>query len=187
MIGGRTPENADALAARIGATAGSLTDAATFGDVVLLAVRGEGLQSTLEAAGAHRGSLSGKVVIDCGNAVYLGDFSQVRWDGRSHAEQAAYVAIGSRVVKAFNLCHAQVWRHPATYGGRKLSVPICGDEIAKTLAGQLVREAGAVPLDIGDLTQARHLEAMAIPMISLLVGGLDPRTVFNLVPADGDG
>lgn len=184
LIGGRNGQNAQALAARLGVASGSLADAATFGDVVLLAVRSEGLGPTLEAAGAPRGSLSGKVVIDCGNAVHLGDFSQVRWDGRSLAEQVAYVAVGSRVVKAFNLCHAEVWRHPATYGGRPLVVPICGDEDAKPVADELIRAVGAEPLDVGDLTQARHLEAMAIPMIRMLFSGLDPRTAFNLLPAD---
>lgn len=184
LIGGRHAANAQALAERLGVASGSLTDAAAFGDVVLLAVRSEGLEPTLEAASAHRGSLSGKVVVDCGNAVHLGDLSQVRWDGRSLAEQVAYVAVGSRVVKAFNLCHAEVWRNPATYGGRRLAVPVCGGEDAKAVAGELVRAVGAEPLDVGDLTQARHLEAMAIPMIRLLFSGLDPRTAFNLLPAD---
>jgi predicted dinucleotide-binding enzyme len=39
-------------------------------------------------------------------------------------------------------------------------------------------------LDIGDLSQARHLEAMAIVMIEALRNGTPARSAFNLVPAD---
>src|SRR5262249_46637533 len=43
MIGGRNTEHAHSVAEQLGANAGSLADAARVGDVVLLAVRSEGL------------------------------------------------------------------------------------------------------------------------------------------------
>jgi 8-hydroxy-5-deazaflavin:NADPH oxidoreductase len=184
MIGGRNPEHAHSLAEQLGANAGSLADAARFGDVILLAVRSEGLAETIDACGASSGLLSGKIVIDCGNAVYLPDFSQVRWDGRSLAEQFEFHAIGSRVVKAFNLCEASVWRTPATYGGHPLKVPFCGEEEAKRIVAPLMEAVGVESFDIGDLSQARHLEAMAIVMIQALRNGTPARSAFNLVPAD---
>jgi predicted dinucleotide-binding enzyme len=98
------------VARRIGARAGTLAEAATFGDAVLLAVRRGGLVATLEQAGAADGALAGKTVIDCGNAVDVSDFSLVTWDGKSLAEQAQHLAPGSHVVKAFNLAHAKVWQ-----------------------------------------------------------------------------
>lgn len=55
-IGGRTPAKAQALAARLGAEAGSLREAAESSDVVLMAVRWEGAEATLTAAGADDGS-----------------------------------------------------------------------------------------------------------------------------------
>jgi 8-hydroxy-5-deazaflavin:NADPH oxidoreductase len=73
MIGGRNTEHAHSVAEQLGANAGRLADAARFGDVVLLAVRSEGLAETIDASGASSGLLSGKIVIDCGNAVYLPD------------------------------------------------------------------------------------------------------------------
>jgi hypothetical protein len=184
LIGGRSIERAHALAQRLDAKAGSLADAAAFGEVVLLAVRSEGLTEVIAACGASSGRLEGKVVIDCGNAVYLPDFSQVRWDGRSLAEQFEFQAPGSRVVKAFNLCHADVWRTPATYGGHRLKVPYCGEQDAKRVVAPLIEAVGAEPFDIGNLSQARHLEAMAIVMIQALRNGLPARSALNLVPSD---
>lgn len=119
---------------------------------MLLAVRSEGLAETVDASGASSGLLSGKIVIDCGNAVYLPDFSQVRWDGRSLAEQFEFHAIGSRVVKAFNLCEASVWRSPATYGGHPFGTP--GDQSEtdyppERLAEHLLADAADPRVQVG--------------------------------------
>jgi hypothetical protein len=182
FIGGRSQSHAQELASSIGGRSGSLRDAAVFGEVCLLAVRAEGLLGTLDAAGGPLGTLQGKVIIDCGNAVNLSDFSQVRWDGRSLAEQVEHVAVGSRVVKAFNLCHSDVWRmDPPRFDGRPLTVPFCGSVEAKKDVRDLIDDLGCLPVDVGDLSQARHLEAMAILVIRLLFSGAESHTVFNLI------
>ncbi|WP_268920531.1 NADPH-dependent F420 reductase [Actinomadura soli] len=64
LVGGRTPGKAADLANRIGARAGTLREAAEFGDAVLVAVLLAGLDGTLRAAGAPEGTLAGKAVID---------------------------------------------------------------------------------------------------------------------------
>jgi predicted dinucleotide-binding enzyme len=182
MVGGRTPEKAAAVAERIGARAGTLSEAARFGDAALLAVRRDGLVTTLEQAGAEQGTLAGKTVIDCGNTVDTSDFSLVTWEGKSLAEQAQRLAPGSHVVKAFNLAHAKVWQMtPPVFDGRPLAVPFAGDDEGKRVAGRLIADLGCEPLDAGDLRQARHLEAMAIVIIRLLFGGYDPYSVFAFV------
>lgn len=179
LVGGRSPDRAGVAAKRIGAQAGTLAEAAEFGEAVLLAVRREGLADTLEQAGAAGGALSGKTVIDCGNAVDVSDFSLVTWEGRSLAEQAQHLAPGSHVVKAFNLCHAEVWQMtPPVFDGRRLAVPFAGDDEGKETTRRLITDLGCDPLDAGDLRQARHLEAMAIVIIRLLFGGYDPYSVF---------
>ena len=183
LVGARAPDQRDAVARRIGARGGTLSQAAEHGEVVLLAVRREGMASMLEQSGATTGSLDGKTVIDCGNAVELSDYSQVTWDGRSMAEEAQRIAIGSHVVKAFNLCHHDVWRlTPPRFDGRALVVPIAGDDAAaKEQVAGLIGVTGAEALDIGELTQARHLEAMAIIVIRQLFNGAASHTVFNFV------
>jgi predicted dinucleotide-binding enzyme len=182
MVGGRSPGKAADLARRIGARAGTLAEAAAFGDAILLAVRGGGLVATLEQAGAADGALAGKTVIDCGNAVDVSDFSLVTWDGKSLAEQAQHLAPGSHVVKAFNLAHAKVWQMaPPAFDGRALAVPFAGDDEGRKVASRLIADLGGEPLDAGDLRQARHLEAMAIVIIRLLFSGYDPYSVFAFV------
>jgi 8-hydroxy-5-deazaflavin:NADPH oxidoreductase len=179
LIGGRSPDKSAALAKRIGARVGTLAEAAEFGDAVLLAVRREGLMGTLEQAGAASGVLAGKTVIDCGNAVNTADFSLVSWQGKSLAEQAQHLSPGSHVVKAFNLCHAKVWQmSPPVFNGNPLAVPFAGADEGKATASRLIKDLGCEPLDAGNLTQARHLEAMAVVVIRLLFGGYDPYSVF---------
>lgn len=64
MISSRTPERVVELARRIGAQVGTWAEAASFGDVVLLAVRAEGVADVLGAV-----DVAGKVVVDCTNSV----------------------------------------------------------------------------------------------------------------------
>lgn len=143
-------------------------------------MRVAGLGSTLEAAGAGEGTLAGKVVVDCGNAVDVADFSLITFEnGTSASEEAARLAPGAHVVKAFNQCHYEVWRSgKPEFDGRAPAVPYAGDEAGKRVAAQLIRDVGAEPLDAGDLAQTRHLEAMAIVIIRLLFSGYDPMSAF---------
>jgi 8-hydroxy-5-deazaflavin:NADPH oxidoreductase len=68
------------------------------------------------------------------------------------------------------------------FDGRRLVVPYCGNHTAAAaLTRQLITDIGGDPLPAGDLRHAHHLEAMAAIVISLLFGGRDPHTVFNLV------
>jgi predicted dinucleotide-binding enzyme len=187
LIGGRTPDKAAELARRIGARSGSLREAAEFGEVVLLAVRQDGVARTLEEAGAGVGSLAGKTLIDCGNSVDVTDFSLVTWDGRSIAEEARRLAPGSFVVKAFNMAHAEVWREPRDVDGRPFAVPFAGDEEGKEAVVRLIADLGCTPLDAGDLTQARHLEAAAIIVIRQLFCGAAPHSVFAWVSEGRSG
>ena len=181
LIGGRTPQKSAELAKRIGAQAAAARGSRVRrGD--LAGGAAEGLVETLELAGAPEGTLAGKTVIDCGNAVNVADFSLVTWEGRSLAEQAQHLAPGSHVVKAFNQAHARVWQMtPPSVDGRPLAVPYAGDDEGKKIARTLITDLGAEPLDAGDLSQARHLEAMAIVIIRLLFSGYDPHSAFAFV------
>ncbi|MCC8249969.1 NADPH-dependent F420 reductase [Saccharothrix luteola] len=169
VIGGRSPERSKALAAGIGAVAGSPADAAAFGDAVLLAV-------PAAVAAEVLGHAPGRVVIDCTNSVVPGRF--VLDEPRAAARLAA--ASKARVVKAFNLCHVDVWRQPSfTFEGRPLGVPLCGDSAdALDVVRELVRSIGCVPVDGGPLERAELLEATTAFAIGLWVGGADVRSMF---------
>jgi hypothetical protein len=183
LLAGRTPEKAANVAAKIGAKHGSISDAVSHGEVVLLAVRHEGAYATLRDAGAERGAFRGKIIIDCNNPVEVERFTLVTDGVTSMSERIQELAQGSNVVKAFNLCQAKVWgMQPPQFDGRPLAVPYCGDSAAaKSNVRSLIAELGCSPVDIGPLHRARHLEAMAAIVIGLLFTGYDSKTVFNLI------
>ncbi|MEU7608409.1 NAD(P)-binding domain-containing protein [Micromonospora sp. NPDC049204] len=179
MIAGRTAVKADALARKWGTRAGSFEEVAEFGDIALIAVLYQGMPATLAEIGD---GLRGKPIVDCNNAVEIEHFTLVTEPGRSMAQQIES-ATGGHVVKAFNLCQALVWQmEPPVFDNRRLVVPYCGEHSAALdMTRQLITDLGGEPLPIGDLRHAHHLEAMAAIVISLLFGGRDPYTVFNLV------
>ncbi|MGH8187506.1 MAG: NADPH-dependent F420 reductase, partial [Steroidobacteraceae bacterium] len=144
LLAGRTADKASAVAAKIGAKHGSLADAVAYGDVVLLAVRNEGVYATLRQAGAEQGALDGKVIIDCNNPVEIERFTLVTDGVTSMAEGIQATARGASVVKAFNLCQAKVWQmQPPLFDGRPLAVPYCGDDAAaKGIVSQLIAGLG---------------------------------------------
>ena len=185
LIAGRTATKAIKLAEKLGAnaSAGTFAEAVGFGDVVLLAVRYQGVLETLLAAGARDGAFVGKTIIDCNNPVEVDDFTLVTCGGMSMAEAIAGTAVGASIVKAFHLCQASVWKMaPPVFDRRLLSVPICGNEQAsKQVVSELIEEMGCRAVDLGPLHQARNLEPMAAVIIKLLFSGADPTTNFNLV------
>ncbi|TDD59857.1 NADP oxidoreductase [Kribbella antibiotica] len=167
MIGGRDPERAAATAARIGAHAGSLREATSYGEVVLLAVPAEVVVETvagLEVA-------AGKVLIDCTNAIDHRDFTLAR---TATAEAVSGVAPHAQVVKGFNLAPDTVWRD----GAKGLGVPLCGESAAVERVAELVRDVGGVPVAAGGLVRARLLEATAAFAIGIWASGGDVRGLF---------
>ncbi|MFF3213418.1 NADPH-dependent F420 reductase [Streptomyces sp. NPDC002886] len=169
FIGGRDEPKARRLAGRVGGGAGhgSPHAAGRFGEVVLAALpygAGEVVVAELQAA------LGGKVLLDCANPVGPG-FRLLTEGGPSAAGRLAAAAPGAHVVKAFNLCHEDVWRMtPPVFDGRPLAVPVCGDdEAALTRVYELVRDAGCEPVPGGGLERAGLLEATAALFIGLWV------------------
>ncbi|MGW1592818.1 NADPH-dependent F420 reductase [Streptomyces sp. NPDC002343] len=177
-IGGRSAHKAERLATRIrgGVKSASLRGAAEFGQVVLAALpfgAGADVARDLHAA------LEGKVLIDCSNPVGA-DFRLLTEGGPSAARRLAAAAPGAHVVKAFNLCHQDVWRmRPPVFDRRPLAVPVCGDdETALARVRELVRDLGCEPVAGGGLERAGLLEATAALFIALWVGeGADAQAI----------
>ncbi len=178
-IGGRDPHRAARLAARIGGgakAAGLRAAAESGGDVVLAALPFGAGADVVRHLGA---ALDGKVLLDCSNPVGPG-FRLLTQGGPSAAEHLAAAAPGAHVVKAFNLCHEDVWRmRPPVFDGRPLAVPVCGDdETALARVRELVRDVGCEPVAGGGLDRAGLLEATAALFIALWVGeGADAQAI----------
>lgn len=171
MVSGREPGKTATAAGRFGAAPGTWQEAVGFGDVVLLAVTAQGVPAVLEAVGS---SLRDKLLIDCTNPIVPGRFVLTG----ALAERVAETT-GARVVKAFNLCHHNVWRMvPPVFDGTPLAVPLCGDdEAALQAARSLVADVGATPVNGGGLERAHLLEATAAFVIGLWSAGADPQAV----------
>ena len=177
LFGGRDLGRAEALARRRGGVSGSLRDAVDFGTGAVLVA----LPWDVATEVAPQLPLAGRVLIDCTNPVGAG-FRLLTAGGPSAAAQLATAAgPEARVVKAFNLCHEDVWRlTPPVFDGRPLGVPLSGDDAeALAVVGELVRDVGCVPFAAGELEQgAGLLEATAALLIRLWVGeGADAQSI----------
>lgn len=193
LIGGRSTQRAADAAERIGPGTrhGDLRQAAQFGEVTLVAVSGTAVVDAVRQAGGEDGALAGRPLIDCSNAVAPTAFTGPAPGAFVLAEDAvaeriAGVAAGAHVVKAFNVCAAEIWAGAdRRYEGRPLGVPLCGDDpdALRTVA-TLVADLGGEPVLAGGLDRARYLEGLAVFAMGLWFAGYDARAVL---PATGSG
>jgi len=183
LVGGRSTDKARAIAETIGGGVEAVAPAqvAPGSDAVVMAVVWEGLDEMLKLAGADDGSLEGKVVIDCTNAV---DYATglLKPSTGSAAQYIAERATGSHVVKALHLFAGTSWLAPAPAGQPQRTVAMCGDDAAalETTAA-LIRDLGAEPAVIGGLDCARQLEEVAGFVMRLVAHGHNPVTAVPFV------
>lgn len=130
--------------------------------IIVLALPYSGVVETV----AQLGDLTGKIIIDCTNPIAPGLRSLVDHT-RSGAQQVALLAPGAKVVKAFNSIGAE-GMVDTTFNGRPATMFYCGDDaLAKQAVRQLAADLGFEPVDAGQLSAARHLEALALLWIHL--------------------
>ncbi|HEV2500865.1 MAG TPA: NADPH-dependent F420 reductase [Terriglobia bacterium] len=145
------------------AQAGSVKDAASFGEVIVLATPWPATQDAVRSAG----DLAGKVVIDCTNPLAADLSGLLVGTTNSAGEEVARWAKGAKVVKAFNTIGADNFGNPK-FGSEAASMFICGDDAAaKSLVGGLAAELEFDVMDVGPLTTARLLEPLAMLWIHL--------------------
>ncbi|MGE0362446.1 MAG: NADPH-dependent F420 reductase [Vicinamibacterales bacterium] len=160
VFSSRNPDALAPLVAQGGPStlAGTPAQAATFGDVVLIAVP-YGALPQVGRDYAHL--LKGKIVIDVGNPRVdrdgeVGKDALARGTGVASKEHLP----GVRLVRALNaLSYVQVTKE-AHRAGEKLGIPIASDDqeaIAVTV--QLVEEAGFDPVVVGGLARAKEFDA----------------------------
>ena len=165
MFGSRDPVNVEKLAKAFGENVygGTYNDAAQFGEVVVLAVPWSAAKESIQVLG----DLTGKILIDCTNAVapHLGGL--LLGHTTSAAEKIAEWAKGARVVKAFNSLGAENLTK-LQFGTQNASTFICGDDFeAKSIVRKLGEELGFDVIDTGPLENARLIEPLAMLWIDL--------------------
>jgi predicted dinucleotide-binding enzyme len=150
-------EKAGHTVTRLGRDGGDASDA----DVVVVAVPGG---SIAEALGRVSG-LDGKVVIDATNA-----FGGRNEEFESLAHEVKSIVSGP-VAKAFNANFAALYDRID-----EQRVPPCnlyaGEDDARVVTEQLIRDAGYAPIYAGDLENARLLEDHLALMGAINSGGL---------------
>jgi predicted dinucleotide-binding enzyme len=144
------------------ASAGTFSDAATFGELIVLATLGVANESALGSAGPQ--NLRDKILIDTTNPL---DFSSMPprlavAGNDSAGEQVQRLVPAAHVVKAFNTVgHAHMFR--PSFAGGPPDMFICGNRNeAKAKVGEILREFGWGVADIGGIEGARYLEPMCL-------------------------
>lgn len=161
-----------------GARAGTVAEAAAFGEVVVLATPWEDTESAIRSAGG----LAGKILFDCTNPLAPQLAGLTLGHETSGGEQVAAWAPGARVVKVFNTTGANNMANPRFPEGAA-TMFYCGDDPdAKAAAARLAADLGFDPVDAGALSQARLLEPLALLWIRLAyVQGMGREIAFRLM------
>lgn len=143
--------------------AGSVAQAAAFGDVVVLATPWSATESAVRAAG----KLAGKVVVDVTNPLTETFSGLTVGHTSSGGEMVAGWAKGAKVVKTLNSTGSNNMLDPK-YGEDAVTMFVCGDDAAaKATVSELVKALGFDVVDAGPLASARLLEPLAMLWISL--------------------
>jgi predicted dinucleotide-binding enzyme len=165
-IGSRTPEKLAKWAAQNpkGST-GTFADAADFGELLVLAVKGTAAEDVLRLSGAK--NLAGKTVADACNPIadvppsngVLKFFTSL---DQSLMEQLQREFAGANFVKAFNSVGNTCMVNPHFDDG-KPTMFICGNnEAAKKQVSAILDQLGWETADMGGVEAARAIEPLCI-------------------------
>ncbi len=164
MIGTRNKEKLSEKVSKK-AKIGSFSDAAAFGSIVVLAVKGTAANDVLDMAGAD--NLNGKTVIDSTNPIadappsngVLKFFTSL---DNSLMERLQNAFPNAHFVKAFNSIGNAFMVNP-DFGGLKPTMFICGnDENAKKEVSKILELFGFEVDDMGKAEAARAIEPLCI-------------------------
>ena len=162
-LGTRSPDERRAqLESDDGAVSvGTFADAATDGDVVVLAVNGNAAVEVVEMAGAA--NFAGKLVLDATNPLNFssGDVHLSLGGTDSLGELIQDTLPDASVVKCFNTVSNAQMVDPE-FEAETPPMFVCGDDDdAKARTEEILVELGwPGVMDVGDITAARYLEAL---------------------------
>ncbi len=147
------------------ASVGSFAGAAAFGELVVLAVKGNAAAEVLRLAGAD--NLAGKTVIDVSNPIadeppVNGVLPFFTTYNQSLMEQLQGAFLGAHFVKAFNSVGAASMVNPEFAAG-KPTMFICGNnDEAKTSVSVILDQFGWETADMGKAEAARAIEPLCM-------------------------
>ena len=159
LFSSRNPDALSDLVNQAGASAsaGYPADAATFGDIVFIAVP----YAALPQVGRDFSPLmQDKIVIECGNPVPERDGPMANDAiAKGTGVASAEFLPGVRLVRAFNAVSFVAVNREAHRDGELMGIPIAGDDAeAVTVTARLIVDAGFDPVFVGGLERARDFD-----------------------------
>jgi 8-hydroxy-5-deazaflavin:NADPH oxidoreductase len=151
------------------ASAGTFTDAASFGEMIVIATSWDGTSNAIKMADPT--NFAGKIVIDVTNPL---DFSKgmppklaVGYSD-SAGETVQRLIPEAKVIKAFNIVGNPHFVHPDFPNGGPPTMFICGndEEAKKVVKDNILTKFGWETIDIGGIDGARLLEPLAFLWIT---------------------
>lgn len=165
-VGSRSPEKlAEWVAKASGAKVGTFAQAAEFGELIVLAVKGNAAVDALHLAGARH--LTGKTIIDACNPIadappVHGVLQFYTSQTDSLMEQLQREFPDAHFVKAFNSVGNARMVNPHFAEGRP-TMFICGNnEAAKKTVSQICDQLGWEAADMGAVEAARAIEPLCM-------------------------
>ena len=159
MFSDRDPEQAKHAADGVGsrARAGSVQEAAAFGDAILIAVPYMALPAIRDQVGAQ---LKGKVVIDPNNPVPARDGEMaVQAKEKGAAVSTAALLPGARTVRSFNSWGYATMAREANRPAPRMALPVAADDADALKVGmRLVSDAGFDPVNAGSLAASKAFD-----------------------------
>jgi hypothetical protein len=171
-MGSREVGNAEGMAwaksAGKGASAGTFADAASFGEMVFVCLRGDialpVMKALIKVPGAAQ--MKGKIIVDVSNPLDVSQpmpfplISELS-NTTSLGEETQKALPESLVVKALNTVNCEVMVNPSLVHGDS-DLFICGNDAgAKRKVVEVLRTFGwKDPIDMGDISNARGTEAL---------------------------
>ena len=181
-VGSRTPEKLEEWSKDMkdeNLSIGTFDQVAEFGEILVLAVAGQGAESAVQGIGKDK--LEGKIIIDATNPL---DFSKgrlpfllERYNGTSLGEQLQVKLPSSRVVKCFNTVNNALFYKPNADDAKMF---ICGeDPDAKVRVTSILKSFGwSDSIDMGGIENSSLLEALAILFVRYAISNGD----WNVIP-----
>jgi len=186
-MGSRTANNESATkwAAKNGANAstGTFADAAAFGEISFLCLKGEVEMDVVRSVGV--GPFGGKIVVDVSNPL---DFSRGMppslsvCNTNSLGEEVQKALPSAKIIKTLNIVNCDIMVDPGK-AGEQPTMLICGnDAAAKTKVTSLLKNLGwSDIIDLGDITKSRGTEMLLPVWLNLMQTLGHPHFGFKVV------
>ncbi|HVG84402.1 MAG TPA: NAD(P)-binding domain-containing protein [Vicinamibacterales bacterium] len=165
LIGSRDGGKLTEFSQETGIPSGTFAEAAAFGELLVLAVKGSAAANALREAGDTQ--VAGKVVVDTTNPIADappedGVLRYFTGPNDSLMEQLQSAFPTARFVKAFNCVGNALMVNPSL-GGGKPSMFICGnDGEAKAAVARVLEQFGHDVCDMGSAKAARAIEPLCM-------------------------